>query len=316
MKLSLSKKEKVFLLIKVVIAIAIMVYLFEKFKSFDYGKIFIYKNIHIMGLVCLLTCVNIYLQLHKWKSVFFDLLGNLPFKKIISSFFVGVATGAFTPGRFGEYFGRSFMIKEYPGSEVISANVVDKLSNMFVLVFAGLFSTVWFLSFTSSFSIQIIYVLLFLLICILILFIYLIIQKKGVANIYKRIEKIRFLKRLFFHLQVLKKVNKRTIFHQLSYSLLLYCVIALQYGILTAGFANKPLAFDYLLCGILTLFVKSFIPSISFGDLGIRESASIFFISAIGLPAEVGFLSAFSIFLFNILLPSTIGLIILVTTKR
>lgn len=316
MMFSLSKKEKLFLLGKILVAGAIMIYLFQKFQSFDYAKLFTPQHLHVMGWVCLLTFINISVQLHKWKNVFSDLLGELPFKKIFSSFFVGVATGSFTPGRFGEYFGRSYMIKEYPGSEVISASVVDKFSNMIVLIFSGLFSTIWFLAVTSSISSRTIYLLNLLVISVLAIFIYFIIQKRGAANIYKRIEKVRILKKLFFHLQLIKKVSKRTIFHQLSYSTLLYSVIALQYGVLTAGFAGKPLEIAFLLCGILTLFVKSFIPSISFGDLGIRESASIFFISAIGMPIEVGFFSAFSIFLFNILLPSAIGLILLITAKR
>lgn len=314
--LSLSKNEKLFLLGKIIIAGAIMMYLFQKFQSFDYSKLFTSRHLYVMGWVFLLTFINIFIQLHKWKNVFSDLLGDLPSIKIFSSFFVGVATGSFTPGRFGEYFGRSYMIKEYPGSEVISASVIDKFSNMIVLIFSGLFSTIWFLTVTDTISSQVTYWLSLMMICLLVIFIYFIIQKRGAANVYKRIEKIRFLKKLFFHLQLLKKVSKKTIFHQMGYSILLYFVIALQYGVLTAGFADSPLEIGFLLCGILTLFVKSFIPSISFGDLGIRESASIFFISAIGLPVEVGFLAAFSIFLFNILLPSAVGLILLITVKR
>jgi len=316
MTLSLSRKEKLFLFGKIVVAGAIMIYLFQKFQSFNYSKIFTFQNIHVMGFVCFLTCLNLYLQLNKWKAVFGEMIGELSNKKLFSSFFVGVATGSFTPGRLGEYFGRSFLITEYPASEVISACVVDKLANMFVLVFAGLFSTMWFLSFTSSLSPNLIYFFSLLLIILLGLFIYLIIQKTAAAYLYKQMEKLRFLNKLFFHLQVLKRTNPKIVFVQLSYSICLYAVIALQYGVLTTTFSNKPLEFAFLLSGILTLFVKSFIPSISFGDLGIRESASIFFITAIGLPAEVGFLSAFSIFLFNILVPSVLGLIILISSKK
>jgi len=313
---SLSKKEKWFLFGKLLIASAIMYYLFQKFESFDYSKIFTRHTLPMMALISALTLFNIVIQLMKWRNVFTDLLGVLPKRKIISSFFVGVATGSFTPGRFGEYFGRSFMINEYSGSQVITASVVDKLSNMFVLIFAGLFSTVWYLSFKSavlSNYLDVLYAVVFLL---FLLFIYLIIQRSAAAYFYKWIEKIKFMKKIFFHLQVLKKVKRKTIFLQLGFSLALYVIISLQYGILTAGFAYKPLEVSFLLVGILTLFVKSFIPSISFGDLGIRESASIFFISGIGLPAEVGFLAAISIFLFNILLPSAIGLFILLSTKR
>ena len=316
MDLSFSRKEKLFLLIKIVVAAAIMIYLIQKFESFNFAKIFMRENIPVMGFVLLLTGLNFLVQFKKWKSVFTEMLGELSNKKLAASFFVGVATGSFTPGRFGEYFGRSMMIKEYPAGEVISASIVDKLANMFILVFSGLFSTIWFLYFTNTFSPRTIYSLAALLIFLLCILLYSIFKTKAAAHFYKWIEKLRLLKRMFFHLQVLKRTNNRTVLVQLLYSVLLYSIISLQYGLLTSAFANKPLDSTFFFCGILTLFVKSFIPSISFGDLGIRESASIFFISAIGLPSEVGFLSAFSIFLFNILLPSTIGLIILVTTKR
>ncbi len=298
------------------VAAAIMIYLVQKFQSINFTKIFTRDTIPVMGYVFLLTGINFLLQFQKWKSVFKEMLGALTNKKIASSFFVGVATGSFTPGRFGEYFGRSLMIKEYPAGDVVSASIVDKLANMFILVFSGLFSTIWFLSFTKTFSSGTIYLLAAFLIFLLCILLYSIFKTKAPAHFYKWIEKLRLLKRMFFHLQVLKRTNSRTVFVQLLYSFLLYGIIALQYGLLTSAFAGKPLESTFFFCGILTLFVKSFIPSISFGDLGIRESASIFFISAIGLPAEVGFLSAFSIFLFNILLPSVIGLILLLTTKR
>jgi len=316
MILSLSKKEKFIILGKVVVAGAIMFYLFQKFQSFDYNKIFTLQKLLVMCVVGFLTGINIVLQLNKWKTVFREMLGEISNKKIFSSFFVGVATGSFTPGGLGEYFGRSFLIKEYPASEVISASMVDKLANMFVLVFAGLFSTIWFLSFTTSISPSLIYLGSVFLVCMLGFVIYLVSQKTLAARIYKKIEKVRLLNKMFHHLQVLKRLNKRTVFSQLTYSIFLYALIALQYGVLTSAFANKPLEYAFLLAGILTLFVKSFIPSISFGDLGIRESASIFFVTSIGLPAEVGFLSAFTIFLFNIFLPSAIGLVILLTAKR
>jgi len=161
MILSFSKKEKLALIGKIVVAGAIMFYLFQKFQSFNYAKIFTFQKMQVMGIVFTLMCVNIFIQFNKWKAVVRGMLGELPNKKLLASFFVGVATGSFTPGRLGEYFGRSFFIKEYPASEVISASVVEKLANMFVLIFAGLFSTLWFLSVTSTFPFEVIYAILF-----------------------------------------------------------------------------------------------------------------------------------------------------------
>jgi len=316
MKISLSKKEKIFLFAKLVVAGAILIYLTRKFESFSFKELFTAHNLPMMLSVFLLTCFNIMVQLNKWHLVFNELVGKISFKKIAHSFFVGVATGSFTPGRFGEYFGRSFIIKEYSGSEVITASIVDKLSNMVILIFSGLGTALWYVKYTESISMASYILGLALWGILLLLFIFFAMQRSSAAYIYKRIEKVKLLNKIFFHLQILKKVRTRTVFLQLFFSFLLYGIIAFQYGMLTAGFSEKPIEVSFLFVGILTLFVKSFIPSISFGDLGIRESASIFFITGIGLPPEVGFLSAISIFLFNILIPSAIGLVILVISKR
>jgi len=316
MIITLSRKEKLIVIGKILVASAILLFLFQKFQSFDLRKLYTAFTVHIFILVSLLACVNILIQINKWKLVFTEMLGDISEKKIVYSFFVGAATGSFTPGRLGEYFGRSFVIKEYPANEVISASIVDKLANLFVLLFAGIFATIWYLTIKDLFTPNVIYVFSFLSVFLLGIFIFFLLQKKAAANIYKRIEKTAILKKIFIRVQALKKVDRKTVVIQLCFSVFLYGAIALEYGILTATFAHKPLETAFLLAGILTLFVKSFVPSISFGDLGIRESASIFFVTSIGLSAEVGFLSAFSIFLFNILFPSVIGVIILLTTQR
>jgi hypothetical protein len=63
------------------------------------------------------------------------------------------------------------------------------------------------------------------------------------------------------------------------------------------------------------MFVKSVIPPISLGELGIREGVSVYFVKQLEENAAVGFNASISLFLINILLPALIGLILLLKRK-
>lgn len=55
------------------------------------------------------------------------------------------------------------------------------------------------------------------------------------------------------------------------------------------------------------MFTKTIIPPISFGELGIREGASVFFITQLGEVASVGFNASIFLFSINLVLPAIIG---------
>jgi len=55
------------------------------------------------------------------------------------------------------------------------------------------------------------------------------------------------------------------------------------------------------------MFVKTIIPPISLGELGIREGASVFFISKMGEVSSVGFNASIFLFIINLLIPALIG---------
>ena len=58
-----------------------------------------------------------------------------------------------------------------------------------------------------------------------------------------------------------------------------------------------------------TMLVKSLLP-ISIGDLGIRESAAIFFLGKIGVHESTAFNASILLFLINLLIPSLVGLVL------
>jgi len=64
---------------------------------------------------------------------------------------------------------------------------------------------------------------------------------------------------------------------------------------------------NYLWAAGLIIFTKTIIPPISLGELGIREGASIYFITQMSGTAAVGFNASIFLFIINLLIPALIG---------
>ena len=94
-------------------------------------------------------------------------------------------------------------------------------------------------------------------------------------------------------------------------SLLFYFCFLIQYALLVSAFSNHTNFADYIWAGNLMMFAKTIIPPVSLGELGIREGASVFFITQFGESASAGFNASIFLFIINLLIPSLIGLILL-----
>ena len=62
------------------------------------------------------------------------------------------------------------------------------------------------------------------------------------------------------------------------------------------------------------MLVKTLLP-ISLGDIGIRESASVYFYAKMGISKATAFDASFILFILNILFPSFVGLVIVLRDK-
>jgi uncharacterized membrane protein YbhN (UPF0104 family) len=91
-------------------------------------------------------------------------------------------------------------------------------------------------------------------------------------------------------------------------SLLFYSCFLIQYALLVAAFSNHYDFIHYLWAANLIMFTKTIIPPISFGELGIREGASVYFLTQIGESASVGFNASILLFIINLLIPALIGI--------
>jgi uncharacterized membrane protein YbhN (UPF0104 family) len=92
-----------------------------------------------------------------------------------------------------------------------------------------------------------------------------------------------------------------------------YLVFLLQFYLIILSFESAKLIPAFLAISS-TMLVKSMLP-ISLGDLGIRESAAIFFLSRLGLQDSTAFNASILLFLINLLIPSIVGLFILLKNR-
>lgn len=254
--------------------------------------------------------LNIYLQFLKWQVVCIALLNENDNSKIWKSLFYGFSAGIITPVRVGEYLGRKLAFDNVGMLKVTIATIIEKFASLvIVLVFGGL-ASIYFISeyYLFYYSIPII---LFLFILISIAFMII----KGYSFTSKILNNLAaniiFFKNLKTELSYAKQIGSQSIKLLIYYSLLFYIVIIFQYAFLAIAFDSEGQFLNFLLAGIIIFFVKSILSFLSFADLGIRESTSVFLLNKMGYSAAVGFNSAIFLFLFNLLIPSVIGMILL-----
>jgi len=88
-----------------------------------------------------------------------------------------------------------------------------------------------------------------------------------------------------------------------------YLCFLIQFALLVCAFDGSATLLYALWAGNLMYFAKSLIPAISLGEVGIREMASVYFVTQFGITQAAGFGAASSLFIINIALPSIVGMV-------
>lgn len=125
--------------------------------------------------------------------------------------------------------------------------------------------------------------------------------------------KIEFVKKL---VEPLSDLNNQLISKLIFFAFLNYLIIVLQFALIVISFDNE---FNFSLLVVATVMVyfsKTLIPSITLGEIGIRESAAIYFFGIFGCSEAIAFNSSMMLFFLNLLLPSLTGLYFLFRLKR
>lgn len=308
---SVSKSfNKSFVIIsaKLLITIGLLYYLVT---SAQYNQIIsALKNVNILLLsfVLVLGMINIYLQYTKWNLTSSTLLDENNKLKIFRSLFYGFSAGIITPLRIGEYVGRGIEFKDKSLLQVTVATLVDKFFPLLIVAFLGSVSSLLFLYFYLKISYYIILSLFILLFTLFYFLIYLIRNMRFWNSvIFSRINSSSRLKSLLERLKTFENLDRKYFNKMMTVSFLFYSCYLVQYALLVSAFSSHFDFVTYLWAANLVMFVKTIIPPVSMGELGIREGASVYFLTQMGEAASVGFNASIMLFIINLLIPALIG---------
>jgi len=259
------------------------------------------KNAHpVYALIALaLVIPNVSVQIFKWRVLLRSHDHGVRLKTVISSFFFGLAIGTLTPGQIGEFGGRALRIDtERPGL-IVGLTVLDKIQFMAVIIIAGLWSFA-FLFMEQQMMLIIVASVVTLLLMAIGFF------PKLLSSVLNRMGIGRLRRQVIADiLESFQTVGRKTVTVSFLLTLALYVIILAQFILLLFSFTEPPIL-DAAIGFAAALFAKSALP-ISIGDLGVREAATVFFLSMKKIPEAASFNASFLLSVMNIFLPALIG---------
>lgn len=270
-----------------------------------------HKGLLLLGF--LLVAANSGIHFIRWRYLLKLLSKDITNEDVFTSLFVGFTAGFFTPAQVGEIAGRIASIPDIKKSHVLGITIIDKLYLLALTLITGILSLALFAMFYFIEYWKAAFLLPLIGITGLLFFMFLFPETmKSFLRLLP--EKIREHK-LYSVVSIIE-----TTFHNAQarilflLSSLLYLVIVVQFFIFVNAFESVSF-FDTTICSLSVYFIKSVILPISIGDLGVRESASVFFFSKVGVTSAAAFNASMCMFLANVLLPSIVGALLIMRVK-
>lgn len=302
----ISKRGLAYLL-KIIIAVGVMIMLLKRVKFDELLNAFSSANIICISVALALLIPNIYIQFYKWRYLVRLLKPNVTNRETFNSLLAGFTFGFITPGRLGE-FGRAFFIKDCPWVKVLGMAFMDKFFSLAVVIFWGAIGVMFFVG-RELYIYTLAPLIIFSLITLIVIY-YIALRPEIIRSfLYSLNIILPFRDKIKLLMSSLDNFRRRQALHLLLLSVSFYFIFFFQFYILVCAFQQAPLVPSFFAIASVML-VKSMLP-ISFGDLGIRESAAIFFLGKIGIGETAAFDASILLFVINLLIPSLVGLFLL-----
>lgn len=301
-------KRRLIYFFKFAIAAAVMIMLLRRMKLNNLNEALLSANIYCITLAALLLIPNLYIQFFKWRYLVRLVKPDVSNQEIGNSLLAGFTFGFITPGRLGE-FGRAFFIKDCPWVKIFGMTFMDKFFSLAVVIFWGAIGVMFFIGGELGPELYIYTLAPMIIFCLITLIViyYIVLRPEIIRGfLYSMNVILPFRDKIKLLMSSLDNFHRRQALNLLLLSVCFYFIFFLQFYILVCAFEQAPIVAAFLAIASVML-VKSMLP-ISVGDLGIRESAAIFFLGKIGLLEATAFNASILLFVINLLVPSIIGL--------
>lgn len=258
--------------------------------------------------------LNLLLDAAKWRLLVSRACEPVSFREALGSVFAGIALGFVTPARVGEYAGRVFYLKNGRKGLLLVLSAIDRMYSVWiyflvgtVILGFGLQGTIpgpggiWWLTVAAGAATTIVLG-------------WLLAQPARLSAIGPALA--RWTRRDWTrHLDSLTAIDLPTVASAVALSALRYTVFCAQFVLLVLAFFPAAPALPLFAAVSLVFFAKTLIPSISAFDLGIRESAAVFFLGFYGVTAPAALNASLTLFAINLLVPAVVGILVIPRMK-
>jgi uncharacterized membrane protein YbhN (UPF0104 family) len=301
-----------FFLLKIIVAVLVLFVLIRKLSIERLVDALIAADTRFIVAAFALLFLNMYLQFCKWRLVVYRENATVKKRHLLFSLLVGMALGLITPGRVGD-FGRTFFVKDVDWAKLLGLLMIDKLITLCVLYFFGIIGLSHFISMRMH---PFVWLPIFLMtLGLLSLFLLFLLRpmllRTLLSRFHKSVARHSIVEKFLTGIEMATPGFTGRLLLLTITQTLTYCS---QFVLLIFAFFKMPVLAGYL-STFAVMFTKSLLP-ISIGDLGIRESASVYFLGQFGAPDVAAFNASFLLFLINVLLPSLAGLALLLFRRQ
>jgi len=265
----------------------------------------------LLAIAVALSAPNLWLQYSKWRTLVRRVRPETDNRRIAASLFTGFALGLVTPARTGEYGGRAIAMPGSGAAVLAGLTAVDKMAALVVTVACGCVATAALLAHGPGGGPALPAALLGG-IAVLLLFAALIKGRKPFERmLLRRIPRSgRWGAAAHRVLQALSELQPRDLRALIWKSAAFYAVFISQFALfLIAQERINP--FDALCGASAVMLLKTVVPPVTFGELGIREGASVLVFALLGVPGATAFNASILLFIVNVLLPALAGTVLL-----
>ncbi len=294
-------------ILKYFIPVVFLYFIFRKVEFDDIYAAFKQADLFYIFLGLVLLIPNIWIQGAKWLILIRIEKPEATFWESVKSILIGFPVGLLTPGRSGDLV-RALALDVPEKLKMLGWAVLDKAYSQAPVIIFGLFG---FLYYLAKYTETVYYVIIplgimFVIISVLITAFALMPQAlRSVCYAVSVVLPYRDrVKSAINHLDQLKQKKAGKLY---IYSILFYFIYIVQFLLLARAFDTVPLI-KGMAAAICMNLTKSLLP-FSLGDLGIREGASIYFFTNMGMSEITALNASLLLFSINVLLPSLLGLV-------
>ncbi|MEL6616558.1 MAG: lysylphosphatidylglycerol synthase transmembrane domain-containing protein [Bacteroidota bacterium] len=265
-----------------------------------------------LAVALLLVPVNVGLETFRWWRLVRRLSPEVSYGDALVAVLGGYPLGLLTPGRVGEYVGRSALLRGVPGGQAAALTFAEKMATLAVVLVGGLVALAHFLSAQVAASPLWPAVAVFSALWTGALWLALL-YPSGARSVLGALLPFAPVRRA---LTAFDAVSMRDAAELLALSAIRYGVFVAQFVLLAWAFAPEAALGALLASVALVYFAKSAVHSITLGDLGVREGAAVYFFGAYGVGSGAALDAALGAFALNLLLPALVGVPLLLRMRR